>query len=151
MERVMPMSVFRIYLSGGMTGLSYEEQIKWRNQIISAIRLESVDCNYIENPVFFSPPEYYSPDTNFHKSEKEAMEYELNWLRKSDLVIVNFNTPNSIGTAMELAIAKENKIPVVGVNIDNKELHSWLIECTTRMCESLREAVDYIKKYYLSV
>ena len=137
----------RIYLSGGMSGLTLEEQLKWRNRFRNAIRFNEFDLS--KNPIFFSPPDYYSPSTDVHKSEREAMEFELANLRKSDLVVVNFNVPKSIGTAMEIIVAKENKIPVVGLCEDGIELHPWLIECCTRMCNDFRELVKYVVQFYL--
>lgn len=138
----------RIYLAGGMTGYSLEEQLKWRNNFKDAITFQYKDETK-KNPIIFIPPNYYSPSTNTHKSEREVMEFELANLRKSDVVVVNFNNPQSIGTAMELMTAKENKIPVVGYNVGAKEIHPWLLECCTRICENLKETVEYIVHYYL--
>ena len=50
---------------------------------------------------------------------------------------------------MELMLAKELHIPVIGLNKDNMELHPWLIECTTRMCDDLRELVEHVVEFYL--
>lgn len=141
------MDKFNIYLSGGMTGLTEDEQTKWRKQIRDAIKFG--DYDYKKKPYFFDPTQHYSIFKEEHKSEREAMEYDLYKLRDSDLVIVNFNCEKSIGTTMELALAKEYRIPVIGINTDGKELHPWLIECTTRMCDSVREAVEHVVKYYL--
>lgn len=137
----------RIYLSGGMSNLTIEEQMRWRNRFRDAIRFGEHDIT--KKPIFFSPPDYYSPSTNEHKSEREAMEFELANLRKSDLVVVNFNVPQSIGTAMELMVAKENRIPIIGLNKDGKELHPWLTECCTRMCDDFRELVNHVVEFYL--
>lgn len=140
------MSVLNIYLSGGMGGLSFEEQVGWRNQIVDTITSD----NFLTvKPIFFNPPYFYTPSNNYHKTEKEVMEFDLYKLRKSDIVIVNFNVPNSIGTAMELMLAKEYHIPIIGINIEHKELHPWLIECCGRMCDSTEEAIEYVKNYYL--
>lgn len=136
----------RIYLSGGMSGLTLEEQTKWRRQISDAIKYG--DYEYENKPVFFDPTQHYSMFEQEHKSEREAFEYDLNALRKSDLVVVNFNAPNSIGTAMELMLAKELHIPVIGLN-NNLELHPWLIECTTRICNNIRELVEHVVNFYL--
>ena len=141
------MDKFNIYLSGGMSGLTEEEQTAWRSKVRNAIMFE--DYEYKKSPYFFDPTQHYSIFKEEHKSEREAMEYDLYKLRNSDLVVVNFNAANSIGTTMELALAKEYRIPVIGVNADNKELHPWLIECCTRMCGSLREAVEHVVKFYL--
>lgn len=137
----------KIYLSGGMSGLSVDKQKKWRKQVTDAIKFG--DCDYTKKPIFFDPTEYYMPNSSEHKSEKEAMEFDLNALRKSDLVVVNFNNPNSIGTAMELMLAKEYHIPVIGLNKDGIKLHSWLVECTTRMCDDIRELVNHVINFYL--
>lgn len=136
----------RIYLAGGMSGLSLEEQVQWRNQFRNAIKY---NYEHTKSYGIFSPPDYYSPSTDAHKSEREAMEFELAHLRKSDVVVVNFNVPESLGTAMELMVAKENKIPVVGLNKNGVVLHPWLIECTTRMCDDMRELVDHVVNFYL--
>lgn len=138
----------RVYLSGGMSSLNFEEQSKWRKQVINAIKYGEYDCK--KNPIFFNPVDYYNFEDKRHRSEREIMEFDLNALRNSDLVIVNFNDVNSLGTCAELAIAYEMKIPVIGINKDNKELHPWLVEFTTRMCEDLREAVEYVIEFFLN-
>ena len=141
------MEKVHIYLSGGMGALSFEEQSKWRKQIIEAITFNH-DC--AKKPIFFNPVNYYNFKEVRYRSEREVMEFDLNALRNSDLVVVNFNDPKSIGTAAELAIAKELHIPIIGINLGNQELHPWLIEFTTRMCESIREAVEHVVGFYLN-
>lgn len=136
----------RIYLAGGMTGLNLDEQMKWRVRFGNAI---TTQFDISKKPLVFIPPYYYSPSMDAHKSEREVMEFELAQLRKSDVVVVNFNVPKSIGTAMELMVAKENKIPVIGLNEERHELHPWLIECCTRICDNFRELAEHIAYFYL--
>lgn len=138
----------KVYLSGGMTGISEEEQTKWRRQFSDAIKYG--DYDYTKCPIFFDPTQKYSIFEKEHKCEREAFEYDLYNLRNSDLIVANFNSPNSLGTAMELMLAKELKIPVVGLNKDNKELHPWLIECCTRICDNMRELVAHVVEFYLN-
>lgn len=142
------MEKVHIYLSGGMGALSYEEQSKWRKQVMNAIKFE--DHDYVKNVTFFDPTQYYGFEEGYHKSEREIMEYELYNLRKSDLVIVNFNNPNSIGTAMELAIAKELRIPVIAFGVNGQNIHPWLLETCTRVCDNMREAVEHTVNYFLN-
>lgn len=142
------METVKIYLSGGMGDLSFEEQSKWRKQVINAILFG--DYHWEKKPIFFNPVDYYNFTEVRYKSEREVVEFDLNALRKSDLVIVNFNDPKSLGTCAELAIAYEMKIPVIGINKDGKELHPWLIEFTTRMCDNIREAVEYVIDFHLN-
>lgn len=142
------MESVKIYLSGGMNSLSFEEQSKWRKQIINAIKFGDYHCE--KKPIFFNPVDHYNSTEIRYKSEKEVMEFDLNSLRKSDLVIVNFNDPKSLGTAMELMLAKEMHIPVIGWNPSGEVLHPWLMECTTRLCANLRETVGHVVDFYLN-
>lgn len=142
------MEAVNIYLSGAITGLSLEERTKWRSQVRNAILYGGYDLNF--KPIFFDPTQYYDIDNPTHENEQEVLDFDLNRLRKSDLIIVNFNKPSSVGTIMELALAYENRIPVVGLNIDNAELHPWLLECTTRMFNDMRKLVDYVVEYFLN-
>lgn len=141
------MEIVHVYLSGAMGSVSYEEQSKWRQQIIDAINY-NYDCE--KKPVFFNPVNYYNFEEVRYKTQREVMEFDLNALRNSDLVIVNFNDPESLGTCAELAIAYDMKKPIVGINKDNKVLHPWLCEFCTRMCSSLKEAVEYVVDFYLN-
>lgn len=142
------MDMVHIYLAGGMGNLSEEEQTKWRRQVKDAIVFGDFDCE--KKAVFCDPTQYYSFFKKEQKTQREIFEYDLYNVRKSDLIIVNFNDKNSIGTAMELAIAKEHKIPVIGLNKDNKELHPWLTECCTRICDNMRELVTHVVGFYLN-
>ena len=138
----------RIYLSGAMSLLTFEEQSRWRSNIINAIKYG--DYDFIKRPVFFNPINYFNFEEKKHKTEREIMEFDLYNLKKSDVVIVNFNNPSSIGTAMELAIANEYKIPVIAFGANGKEIHPWLLESCNRICDNMKEIVDYIVKFYLN-
>lgn len=141
------MEKVRVYLSGGMGALSYEEQSKWRKQVQDAVNF-NYDC--AKKPYFFNPVNYYNFEEVRYRSEREVMEFDLNALRNSDLVVVNFNDPKSIGTAMELMLAKERNIPVIGFGVNGQTIHPWLLECCTRVCDNLREAVEHIVEFYLN-
>lgn len=141
------METVKIYLSGGMGNLSFEEQSKWRKQIVNEI---TINCHCEKKPVFFNPVNYYNFKEKQHKREKEIVEFDLNAVRNSDLIIVNFNDPKSIGTCAELAIAYDRRIPIIGINKNGIELHPWLNEFTTRMCSDVREAVEHVVNFYLN-
>ena len=78
------------------------------------------------------------------------MQFELNRVRNSKLVVVDFFKVNSIGTMAELAIAYEHRIPIIGINECNKELHPWQIEMCDRIFDDMDEAIQFIGDYYLS-
>ena len=130
-----------------MGSLSFEEQSKWRQQVKDAIKF-NYECE--KKPIFFDPVKYFNFTEKRHKTEREVMEFDLNAVRNSDLIIVNFNDPKSLGTCAELAIAYEMKIPIVGINKDGLELHPWLECFCNRMCYSLKEAVEYVWEFYLN-
>ena len=140
------MDKVKFYMAGGMAGLSVEEQMEWRKDI-----KKRINNSLIHDPTyFFQPPYYYQPDGDYHRSEREGRDFDLNRLRHSDIVIVNFNVPNSIGTAQELAVAYEHRIPVIGLNENKNKLHPWLYECCTRICETREELVEHIVNFYLN-
>lgn len=139
---------YNIYLSGSMSNITWEEQSKWRHQIINAIKFG--DYDYDKKVTFFNPTQYFNFEEKRYESELEVMNFDLNALRKSDLIIVNFNNPNSIGTAMELMLGYEMRIPILGLNIERKELHPWLGCCCDRIFNDMRKLVDYVVDFYLN-
>lgn len=141
------METVKIYLSGGMGALSFEEQSRWRQQVQDAIKY-NFECE--KKPIYFNPVNYYNFEEVHYRSEREVMEFDLNALRNSDLVIVNFNDPKSLGTAMELILAKELHIPIIGWNSSGETLHPWLCECVTRMCDDIKETVRHVVDFYLN-
>lgn len=142
------MEDYRIYLSGGMSGIGFEEQTKWRRQFINAIKFGDYDYN--KKPHMFDPTQYYNFEEIRHRSEREIMEFDLYNLRNSNLVVVNFNDVKSIGTAMELILAKEKNIPVIGFGVNGQTVHPWLLECCTRVCDNLKELVEHVVEFYLN-
>ena len=141
-----------LYLSGGMSGLTVEESNGWR------IKVKQDLFAFILNGTLkiFNPMDSYIHN-EYHMNEKEAMQYDLNILRKSSYILVYFNDIKSLGTAMEIAIAHELKIPIIGV-FDNKEnynaldtLHPWVYNMCDVVLDSLDDAIRYIKNNYLQI
>lgn len=141
-----------LYLSGGMSGLTVEESNGWR------IKVKQDLFAFILNGTLkvFNPMDSYIHN-EYRMNEKEAMRYDLNILRKSSYILVYFNDIKSLGTAMEIAIAHELKIPIIGV-FDNKEnynaldtLHPWVYNMCDVVLDSLDDAIRYIKNNYLQI
>ena len=145
------MEILKIYTSGAMSGLSLDEMTKWRRNFKNAIIFSDYKDydDFEKKPVFFDPTLYYLPTENYHKSEREAMEFDLYNLRRSDLVVVNLNKLDSVGTIMELILAKEYKIPVIAFGAGGQNIHPWISECCTRICDDMREAVNHVIDFYL--
>lgn len=142
------MENFHIYLAGGMEGLEWSKQIKWRMSIEK--ELEKFDYRY--KPIICSPPNYFNFENPTHDNEREVMEFDLNKVRNSDLVIVNFtHKPISLGTMAEISIAYDRQIPVLGIcEDDNIILHPWQKEMCLRIFSNMEDLTDYVIHYYLN-
>lgn len=136
--------VKQIYLAGGMSGMKFEDCNRWRVAVKDWVKQFHDSSIKVINP-----NDYYNFRSPTHKTEKEVRDFDLWLLRHSDLVIVNFNNPSSIGTAQELAIASELRIPVIGLNEQRFRLHPWLSESVERIFDDLAEMLEYVSTYYL--
>lgn len=126
---------------------NFEEGNKWR--IYCKDTLEKYECDYKAKVI--NPNDYFNffEEPCTYKSEKEIMEFDINKVRHSDLIICNFNDVYSLGTMSELAIAYENRIPIIGLNTDHQKLHPWQIEFCTRIFDDIDELLDYVEDFYL--
>ena len=141
---------YQVYLAGGMGKFGKENFDKgnnWRKYCKHT--LENFESN--KNVTAINPNDYYNfIDEPRYKSEKEVMDFDLHKVRESDLVIINFNDMYSLGSMAELAIAYERRIPVIGLDIDKQELHSWQVEMCSRIFNDVDEMLDYVEDFYLT-
>ena len=115
----------KVFLSGGMTGLTEEEASYWR----TGFKLENVHEG--NNFIFIDPTYLYTPSNNSDQLyEKEAMKYDLYWIKYSDVIIINFNSLSSIGTAQEIMYAYTLNKPIIGMIPEENysSLHPWYKE-----------------------
>lgn len=139
----------KIFLSGGMTGLTEEEASKWR----TSFKLNNAVQD--DTPfIFIDPTYYYFPtDKTTQEYEKEAMNYDLYLVKHSDLIIVNFNSLSSIGTAQELMLAHTLDKPIIGMIEEDKykQLHPWYKEECMKIFKydsgKLEETIEKIMRY----
>ena len=144
------MSRYFAYLAGGMGKFgkeNFDEGNRWRIYCKNA--LEKGDCDFkvrVCNPQDFfnfrdDPPQY--------KTQLEVMRLDLNKLRNSDIVIINFNDMYSLGSMSEIAIAYDRGIPVIGLNESKQELHPWQKAFCERIFDDMDEMLNYIEDFYL--
>lgn len=138
------MSKPKIYLAGAMSGLTMEEMNGWRLMANSFLKDKFETIN---------PCDYYNftLDKNTY-SEIEVKKFDLWAVEHSDIILVNLDYPNSIGTAIELQMAFDvwHK-PVVAYGGLHTNVHSWMLLNITKRCDRLDEAVTYINEYYGSI
>ncbi len=144
------MKNYTVYLAGGMGKFgkdNFDEGNRWR--LIFKKRLES---NENMNVKAINPNDYFNflEEPPRFTSQREIMEFDLNRVRNADLIIVNFNDMYSLGTMSEIAIAYEKKIPIIGLNERNQELHPWQVEMCNRIFTETHELLDYVEYFYLT-
>ena len=142
------MDTVSVYCAGPMSHQSFDEQLKWTTQLKDGLLYGGYE--YKKKPELFIPPLYYNFEEKRHKSEREVLNFDLNRLRNSELVVALFNGIESVGTVMEVAIAYENRIPAIIYNTTGGILHPWVTEMSTRECTDMRELVEFIVDFYLN-
>lgn len=143
------MQFYTIYLSGGMQKYgkeNFDKGNKWR--IYCKKALEEYESKFKVNIInpnnyfnFFDEPRYID--------QNEVMRFDIHKLRKSDLVVVNFNDKWSLGTMSEIAIAYDRNIPIIGLNENNQPLHPWQFCMCERIFDDIDEMIEYIEDFYL--
>lgn len=101
-----------------MTGLTRDEMTGWRNKIRE--RALCRDMRVLDPTVF---------SDNFVNDGKESFVYDTNLVRKSNVLIVSMNKPDSVGTAQEVMLAYEYNKPIIMIANKDKwenEVNPWL-------------------------
>lgn len=133
-----------IYLAGGITGLSDAEIHEWRDKIKDTLETVSgykvVCCNPASHiPLVITPA-----------VEREMFEWDLWKVKQSDIIICDFDHPNSIGTTWELAVARENGIPIIGLSLTDTPVHPWWSMSAIHISRSMDELYDYLCTNFLN-
>ena len=146
------METLNIYLAGGMQRFgkdNFDESNYWRVHI----KQELITLDHGKKVRVCNPNDYYSFEDNSprYSTLREVMEFDLNKVRNSNLIIVNFNDLKSLGTMAELAIAYEHSIPVIGLCSEENYpmLHPWQKEMCNRIFGDIDELIDYVIEYYV--
>ena len=82
-------------------------------------------------------------------SANEIVEFDLQDVRNSDIVLVNYNRP-SIGTSMEVFYAShdQGKFVVAFSPLEYQDCSPWMARYCTKILPSLEEAVEYIITHF---
>ena len=139
-----------IYLAGKMSGLSKNDYCNWRSELENVLNNRA---NLIGASIqIINPAKYFDFDNMDRHLEKEVMQFDLNMVRQSDIVIVNVNgVSSSIGTAIELYEANRLNIPVIAYTEGNvvDDIHPWIENCFSTVQMSKDELIDYIRDFYM--
>jgi nucleoside 2-deoxyribosyltransferase len=134
----------KVYLAGAVSDVSHEEANTWRKK---AKHLLDVFNIFSINPV-----DFYSANSDpLTHTDKEIMDFDLAACLASDIILVNLDFPDSIGTAIEAFFSyRIEKKPVIGFG-NNLNVHPWLKECLSKRCSTMEEAIEYIASYYKQI
>ena len=83
-------------------------------------------------------------------SANEIVDFDLQDVRDSDIVLVNYNKP-SIGTAMEVFYAGHDlrRFVVAFSPFSFKDSSPWMVKFCTKILPSLEEAIAYIREHFI--
>lgn len=134
-----------IYLAGAISGLNPEQYMGWRNKL--ATNLATVTNGHWH---CFDPCDHLN-EFGEVIDEAESAIYDLDHLRHSRLMIASFEfTQKSTGTLIELGVAYENRIPIIGYNPDKVVLHPWIKTLCTHVCYTENGLYQYLCDHYLN-
>lgn len=140
------MKTISIYLAGACRHLE-DEGAEWRDRaakmLQQAAEWKSADIKVI------NPLDYFTYAENKHKSHKQVKAFYMNKIRQSDIVLVSLDYSDaSVGTGQEVQYASCHNIPVIGFG--KTDVYPWIAEVDCEVTfETLTEAVDYLRDYYL--
>ena len=144
------MSRAKVYLSGPMAGLSYEQGTEWRDYVKDKLG-NDINClspyrgkDYFKGQVITN--QVYSQVM----STPKAITIRDRWdTVNADVVLVNLTDYQkfSVGTIMEIAWADAARVPVVAVIPTESEYikHPILTQCCAYIVQDLDEAINIVK------
>lgn len=150
--------MYQVYLAGIIGNSTYKQATEWREYVTrQCTRLYGTEV-VCKSPMRFKEHLDASEETldfvyqeQLLSSAKAIVSRDLNDVRNSDLVLAKLDTEIiSIGTSMEIAIAAELRIPIIGVfskdanNIYNK--HPFIQELVNFKTDDLDTAIALIGK-----
>ena len=139
-----------IYLAGKMSGLCKNDYCKWRSELSDVLMGKAYLVG--SRIQIINPADYFDFDNMDRHLEKEVMQFDLNMVRQSDVVIVNVSgVSSSIGTAIELYEANRLDIPVIAYTEGGvaDDIHPWIENCFSTVQMNKDELVDYIHDFYM--
>jgi len=148
-----------IYLAGPISGLSWQESVAWREDISQRFAPMGIDCYSPLRAKSYLRPEGDIADCyEEHVLSSQRGIFARDWYDclRCDMVFVNFlnaKTP-SLGTAMEIAWAYDNKKPIVLViepDGSNPNDHAMLREACRFQVPTVEEGIWVAKTVLLPV
>lgn len=139
----------QIYTAGKMGGLPPIEYKQWRDDLTHVL-FDEFDSDRI-NLTVINPNEFFGFEEKLHDNMLEIINWELNAVKNSDVVIVNLDFDNSTGTNIELYTAWQDNIPIIAYKPEGRKQHPWINEFVTREFDNWDKLINYVLDYYINV
>lgn len=129
-----------VYLSGACRNVPVEVSAFWRkyarNLFSNDVRIE-----------VFNPCDHFMYGEHDPRNSKLIMDYFLQMIKKSDIVLVNLNfSDKSVGTGMEIQKAVDEGKMVIGFG--NTEVYDYIKDCCSAVFKDVDSAIDFIITHY---
>lgn len=135
----------QIYLAGAIQDINPNQARSWRDNL--AVNIYNVTQGAWR---CFDPCDHMN-EFGEVMSADESLTYDLDQLRHSRLMVASFEfTQKSVGTLIELGVAYESRIPIVGYNPEKTELHPWIKAVCTHICTSENGLYQFLCDHYLN-
>ena len=140
----------KVYLSGPITGLVYEEATDWRKMVTEVLKHWGISAiDPMRGKEFLSGLGELGAQCDQHPSHgaREVMTRDHFDTVNADVVLVNFLGAQrvSIGTVMEVAWAWDRRIPVVAVmEPNNLHEHAMITEAIGFRFPNLDDAIQCV-------
>lgn len=140
----------KIYLAHPISGLSYEEVVKYYQDTTAELKALGYDVlcpmtgkGYLRTEIKFKAEGYGNPVSTNH-----AIFERDHWMvTQSDVVFVNLSGTQivSIGSVMELAwAAEQGKQTIVVMEPGNIHRHAFVLEAADIVFDTYEEAMNYL-------
>ena len=133
-----------VFLSGACRNISEEERNSWRAWFETKTRQEMM-CSKFE---IFNPNRKFCYENDGTANEKVVMDYFLNRLDNSDIVVVNLKaTLTSVGTGIEISRAKCMGKYIIGFN-QCDTTYEYLADCCNMILDTKEDVWDFLVAYF---
>jgi nucleoside 2-deoxyribosyltransferase len=134
-----PMSAKRIYLCGPIMDCTATETKDWRTRAKERLAGRFI----LLDPMRRSFRDHEIDSAN------EIVEFDLQDIRDSDLLLVNYSKA-SVGTAMEVFYASHDlgRFVIAFAPFSFKDCSPWMVRYCTRITPTLDAALDYVEKHF---
>lgn len=135
---LIPMNIKRrfrkkkVYLAGGISGLTKKEASVWRDEVARYLHLFDIEVgdpmktSHVHDPGDIP----YDTDYSVPRCSSKIFQEDLKLINQCDLLFARLDTAKSIGTPWELGYAYAKGIPIILVS--NRELlHHPFVQNTT--------------------